>query len=226
MNKFFEKIIDIPKTLYFNFYYLPFEKAIKLPLYVSHTIKIKNMGKRGSLYLNEVKRGIVKIGVSKGSYSLGIGQTGWWNIDSSARVVFKGSANMARGVNIEVSPNAVLEIGNQFFCNANTIISSNKHIKFGDDILIGWNCVFIDGDGHQIVDLDENLLNVSRKIEIGNHVWFASYSSVLKGSKVPDNTIVAFKANVSGKFETGNSILGGNPATEIKNNVNWKHDRI
>lgn len=226
MDGWLERLLDLPKTLYFNFYYFPFRDAVKLPLYVSRKVKIGHMGSRNSLSLSQIRRGIVKIGVSKGSFALGSSQSGWWNIHPTAKIVFKGKANMASGCNIELSKKACLEVGDNFYCNVNTIISVNKRIRFGSDVLTGWNCVFIDGDGHQVVDEDSKLVNPSQDIVVGNHVWFASYASVLKGSTLPDNCIVAFKANVSGSFCEENTIIGGNPAKIIKKNINWKHDRI
>ena len=42
-----QEIMDVPVTLYFNFYYLPFRQAIKLPMAVSHKIKNSENGEKG-----------------------------------------------------------------------------------------------------------------------------------------------------------------------------------
>ena len=46
--------------------------------------------------------------------------------------------------------------------------------------------------------------------------------TVLKGSEVPNNTTVAFRAIVTKKFTEENTILAGAPAKVVKNNVNWE----
>lgn len=40
MNVLFACILSIPKTVYFNFRYLPFPQAIKLPVWVKYNTKI------------------------------------------------------------------------------------------------------------------------------------------------------------------------------------------
>lgn len=38
-----KKIIGLPKTIFFNMYYFPFYKAIKLPVIVSPDVKLLNI---------------------------------------------------------------------------------------------------------------------------------------------------------------------------------------
>lgn len=64
-----DKILSIPKTLLFNFYYLPFTDAVKLPIKVSRKVKIGSMGGRKSLQLKN-KQAKISIGF-EGSFGLG-----------------------------------------------------------------------------------------------------------------------------------------------------------
>ncbi|AVK50125.1 hypothetical protein AXY43_20210 [Clostridium sp. MF28] len=52
MKNILQKIMFMPKTIYFNFYYFKFKDALKFPICVSHSIKIKNMWKRNSIYID------------------------------------------------------------------------------------------------------------------------------------------------------------------------------
>ena len=68
-----DKILSIPKTLLFNFYYLPFMDAVRLPIIVSRKVKIGSMGSRKSVQLRN-KRAKISIGF-EGSFGLG---GGYW----------------------------------------------------------------------------------------------------------------------------------------------------
>ena len=100
------------------------------------------------------------------------------------------------------------EFGNHFYCNANCILNAGERICFGDDVLLGWNCTIIDGDGHTIAsECREKTRNES--IEIGNHVWLASGVTILKGSRIADGSVVAANGCVSKKYESKNLLIGG-----------------
>ena len=61
--------------------------------------------------------------------------------------------------------------------------------------MLGGNCVIRDSDGHAVMDMDAKGFNKrqkSAKVTIGNHVWLANNSSVLKGVDIADNVILAY----------------------------------
>lgn len=98
---------------------------------------------------------------------------------------------------------------------------------------IGYDCLFaydIDvrtGDSHSIIDLATNKrINYARNVIIGNHVWVASHVSILKGVSLPSNCIVATRALVTKSFDKENVLIGGSPATILKENINWEKERI
>lgn len=53
---FLKLIMDLPKTLLFNFYYLPIKYAIKLPFHVDFRTKIQSLGKRNSVVLKDTNK--------------------------------------------------------------------------------------------------------------------------------------------------------------------------
>lgn len=220
----FHKLLSLPKTLFFNFYYFPFAQAIKFPLIVSYSCIVKNLGKRGSVKLSQVSRGIVQIGIHDGSFSMGNEKSCFWDIQENAQLEFQGKCLISRGCRITVCKNAKLTFGEDFYANSGFIVSAAKDIRFGDDCLLGWNCCVIDGDGHQIVSTeDETILNSPKSVVIGNHVWLSSNSTVLKGSSIESGSIVAAHACVSSRFNEKNVLVGGLPAKVMKRNVTWNH---
>lgn len=86
----------------------------------------------------------------------------------------------------------------------------------------GWNVNIRDSDGHKILNANGEITNLNNSINIGNHVWISSYCDILKGSSIPDNCIVGFRALVTKRFNECNSIIAGSPARIIKQNIKWE----
>ena len=60
------------------------------------------------------------------------------------------------------------------------------------------------------------------EVVIGEHVWIAHGASILKGSLVPENSIVAAKSLVQGAFDGSGLLLAGAPARIVREGVQWK----
>ena len=89
------KDISILKTLYFNFYYLPFRAALKFPFRVGKHVKIGCMGKKESVYVENVNK---HIGIGTGQ-SFGMGETTFWNVGKKGRLTIRGGNNWQRYAN-------------------------------------------------------------------------------------------------------------------------------
>ncbi len=200
-----KSILGIPKTLYFNFYYLPFWKAVRLPFRVASNVKIKSMGQRTSVMIKEGAK--IHIG-TVGSFGLGNKQSTYWQIGKNATVIFRGDAILGKGT--QIIANGVLEFGDDFFCNANCIINSGNDVTFGSKCILGWNVTVMDGDGHSIHKQgDPVTVHPYPYIYVGNHVWIASEAMLLKGAFVQEHSVVAAKGCVTRKFEKDSLLVGG-----------------
>ena len=116
-----------------------------------------------------------------------------------------------------------------------TIIAGKTHIAIteGKQVSIGNRCMFSNnvvirtGDSHSIIDnITQQRINNAKNVKIGNHVWVTQNVTILKGSQISDDSIVATGSVVTKKFENNNIIIGGNPSKKIKDNINWKQERI
>lgn len=208
------KDISFLKTLYFNFYYLPFQSALKLPFRVGKHVKIGKMGKKESVHVENINR---HIGIGTGQ-SFGMGEITFWNVSDEGRLIIRGGATIGKGTQIIVDGN--LTLGKNFYCNANCIINAGKQVTFGDDVLLGWNVTVIDGDGHTMIHENKDMPKYE-EIKIGNHVWLAANSSILKGSIVEDDSVVAYGAVVSKNIDQRNVIIGGQNRI-LRTNTNWR----
>lgn len=131
----------------------------------------------------------------------------------------------------ELSPESKLVIGDD--CQFGfTIIE--LHREPGLEVSIGNRCLFsreteiLPSDGHSIFDFKNNkILNYPKSITIGNHVWIARHAKILKGSDIPDNSVVAMDAvytqssNIKQDTKDSGCVFAGLPAKVIKSDINW-----
>lgn len=79
----------------------------------------------------------------------------------------------------------------------------------------------MDNDFHKIM-VDRQVVNDARPILVGNHVWFGCRCTVLKGSEIGDNIVVAATSTVTGKHRQPNTIIGGMPLAVLKESIEWE----
>lgn len=96
----------------------------------------------------------------------------------------------------------------------------------GNGCYIAYGTVIRTGDSHSILDMDGNRTNPSQDVTIGDHVWLATDVTVLKGTHIADNCIVAANSTLGKHYEEPNCIIGGMPAKVLKQNINWCGERI
>ena len=122
----------------------------------------------------------------------------------------------------------------QFLIGQESTIGSGYFVCMGKDnfIKIGKECMIADGvemwatDSHPIYDKDIGvLLNPSRPIQIGNHVWIGKKVTILKGVDINDHAVVGMNSLVT-KSLPSFSLSVGNPNRVIKENVFWKREYI
>jgi acetyltransferase-like isoleucine patch superfamily enzyme len=107
------------------------------------------------------------------------------------------------------------------------ITENNSKIEIGDDCMFAYDIEIKTGDSHSIIDISTGKrINFAKDVIIGNHVWVAAHSVLLKGTKINDNSIVASNTVVTKPFNEKNAIIAGNPAKIIKEGVNWDRARF
>ena len=67
----------------------------------------------------------------------------------------------------------------------------------------------------------KKITNKDIGIVIGNHVWIARRSMILKGVTIPDNSIISSYTLVNKRFVEQNTIIAGIPAKVVKRQINW-----
>lgn len=112
-----------------------------------------------------------------------------------------------------------------FAGNVHLALTEGKKIEIGKDCLFSSNIVFRTGDSHSILDKEGNRTNSAKDITIGNHVWITQNVTVLKGTSVSENSVIATGSILTKEFKEENVLIAGNPAKIIKSDINWCNER-
>ena len=173
----------------------------------------------------------------------------------NSKIIFKGkngkvifganvSLNKAR---ITVGDNGVVEIADncqikgEIISNKNCCVSIGANTKFNGSprihanerstISIGKGCLFANprfrtSDSHSIISLNDNdRINPSADIIIGDNVWIAEDVHVYKGCTIGEGSIIG-ACSVVTKSIPRFCLAVGNPAMVKKENVTWREKLI
>ena len=124
--------------------------------------------------------------------------------------------------------NNYLKIGDKthFAGNVHLALTEGRNIFIGKECLFSSNIVVRTGDSHSILNINGKRINYAKDVEIEDHVWLTQNVTILKGAKIPKDSICATGSIITKKFENSNILIGGAPARIIKSNINWKSTRI
>lgn len=128
-----------------------------------------------------------------------------------------------------VKDHGELIVGRNSFINAGTSLVIAAGMEIGDDVLISYDCVIMDNDGHS---LDSNIRqkDLSRlrcgikkewtdiglgKITIGSNSWIGVGAKIFKNVCVGNGAVIAGGAVVTRNIAPC-VVAGGNPAKVIK----------
>ena len=114
----------------------------------------------------------------------------------------EGGCRISYGSTIEILHNAILD--SQFFTiNSNSTLIAAKKICLGQDVMIGRGVIIYDSDHHTIRNIQGEITNSDAPIFVGDHVWLATNTTVLKGSTIGSGSIVAANSVVRGAVPSG-----------------------
>lgn len=114
------------------------------------------------------------------------------------------------------SPGAIVTIGNDSFLNRRTEIMCKERVTIGNNCSISWDVLITDSDYHSI---DGNKVTIP--VEIGNNVWIGCRSTILKGVRIGEGAVIAANSVVT-KDVLPRTLVAGNPAKVIKENITWE----
>lgn len=209
---------NVLKTLYVNFRIFPLKVAVKLPLQIGWRVEFQHLYK-GCVKLDDnvrLNRYMVKIGITsfpmistKSNYTL-------IRFAKNGTMSFGNDVLIHNGVSLITSEGGNIRIGSDCVINQRTKIYSQKTVTIGNHCRIGWECQILDSDCHLVFNENKGTIgNPIGEIKIGDNVWIASRSSVMKGVTLPSYSIVSGNSVVLKSFgdvTTKGNLFAGSPA--------------
>lgn len=154
-----------------------------------------------------------------------------------SKIIVRDNCNIEIGENAKIRKltttamhnNSTLKIGKNFYCGSLKVYlhdEPNNSITIGDNCMFSTDVLLRPSDAHAIISSKNIRLNPPQPIEIKSHVWIGMNSIVLKGSYIPENSILAAGSIYTRKsFQPSNQeeviglnghIFMGNPAKCVK----------
>ncbi len=214
--KYFELLIYNIYSLFFCIKYFPIQIAIKRPVLIHPSVRIKRLHRGGIVLAAPEARLVIGFEATEGQSNY----TSMISIHKGAHLEIHGFTTMAKGIRLMIDDGEVT-IGKHFFCNGDCYIRCTMRIDIGDDNMYGWKVNFNTSNGHRVYHngLEKEM---EGDIKIGNHVWICSECTISKNVDIADDCIVAQKSNVTRTFAVPHTLIGGNPAVDLCSNYSWK----
>jgi len=212
------KQIDAIKFIYYNYFsknivrqngsYLILYKNAVLDLHPSSRIYIR--GKNLEIGINKLRK-------SKSETHLRMRENAVWNSNNGCGLFYNTV--------LEIHGNAVFN--SEFFTmNGGSVIICAKHIKFGEDVMLGRNIIIYDSDYHQVLNDEGNMKNSSKEVTINDHVWLTNQIMVMKGVTIGIGTIVSPYTVIRKDLPEYSLVVSSNSSKVISDNIHWSRDRV
>jgi acetyltransferase-like isoleucine patch superfamily enzyme len=211
---------SLPFSIYFNFHYLPFKQAIKLPVLLYKPDLLKMKGKV-ILDVPKVQMGMIRLGFRSNSLYPNIGIM-WEN--HGGNVVFKGTCSIGNSSSISIGDTGNVDFGNNVVIGPNMKLTSYCLIKFGNNVRLAWEVIIMDTSFHKIKDVNGDVKGIIKApIYIGNNNWITTRCMVMKGTKTPDYCIFGAGSLLNKDYSSfpTHILLAGNPLV-IKAKGIWR----
>lgn|SRR5574344_1062635 len=222
MKRIFSILFSLPYSIWFNFRYLPFVIAYKLPIWIACNTKIKGMYRGGIRLENNIRFNSVHIGYHCADAVDTYSTRTILCVEKGGHICIFGKIHIGHGAIIHVKSKGNLLLGDNFAISGTTSIICSEKIVIGENVQFSWNSLVMDSDAHHIFNENNEIMNSAKAITIGNMVWIAANCTILKGAFIPDNVVIACNSLVNKSFPYGNCILAGIPAKAIKDIAKWE----
>ena len=208
---------SILSSLYFNFKYLPFKQAVKLPILLYKPTFLSLKGKI-TIDAPEIKTGMIRLGFHMVSIYPNNGITLELN---GKEIIFKGGCSIGNNSYISTGGKSIVEFGDDFLCTSSIKLVSYRGIKFGQKCRIGWNSLVMDTNFHPIYDIaKKKYKKASGNIVIGDYNWFGTQCKIMHSVTTPERCIFGMGTVITRNCEMKPyCVMGGSPVKILTENV-------
>lgn len=210
---------SILPTIYFNFHYLPFSQAIRLPilLYKPRLLKMK-----GNVKIEgKVKFGMIRLGFPTVSL---YPNSGIVYENHGGTIVFNGKCSIGNNSAISIGAKANIEFGENFKSTTTLKLTSYDKIVFGNRVRLGWDILVMDTDFHKLTKLSGGYSHGHAPVIIGSNNWFGNGCKIMKRTTTPDYCIVQGGTILSGPVSAPSySVVGNDSHIVVKATGVWRN---
>lgn len=215
-SKVYTQLKALIPSIIFNFRYLPFKQAIKLPIlvYKPHFLKL---GGAVVIESEKIYHGMIKLGFFTSAIYPNTGIT----FKNEGLITFKGKCRIGNDCYIVVGKNSHIDFGDDFKVTAGFKITSMCGISFGRQTRFGWGCLVFDTNFHPLYDIEKKKFKKAfGKIHIGDNNWFATQCMIMPSVQTPERCIFGARTIVTrgGHYEPY-CLHGGSPIRILSRNV-------
>lgn len=206
---------SIIQSIYFNFHYLPYKQAFRLPILL---YRPKFLKLQGSIAIcGGVKTGMIIMGKFTSVHHPNNGVT----LYIEGHMTFMGKCKIGNDSYLAIKRTGDLRFGDNFQATAGLKIECAWLTEFSNNVLVGFDCWFMDNDMHQLsVCSGRQKPKPFGKIVIGEGCWLAFGSVILKNTVLPKKCVVGSNSLLNKEYKCKTcSLLVGNPAAVIKEGV-------
>lgn len=211
------KYKHILSSLCFNIHYFGWRDGLKMPVIFFSPIKLRDMKDR-VIIKAPIKSGLIAMGLP-GNEMFDYKTPCIWS-NQGGTVEFNGSFGTNPGMSFVIRKDAHLTIGAHSSFGQNLRILCSEKIDIGNELFGSWDVTIMDTDSHYF-DNNGMKSEFSKPIFIGNHCFVGNGVSILKGSIIPDKTVIAAKAVVTGTLQNSQSLYAGIPARFVKQGIQY-----
>ena len=211
---------SILPTVYFNFHYLPFSQAIRLPilLYKPKLIKMKGNVKIGG---SKMKFGIIRLGFPTVSL---YPNSGIVYENYGGTIVFNGKCIIGNNSAISIGTKGWVEFGDDFKSTTTLKLTSYDKVVFGDKVRLGWDVLVMDTDFHKLTKLSGGYSHGHAPVIIGSNNWVGNGCKIMKRTQTPDYCIVQGGTILSNPVSAPSySVIGNDSHIVVKATGVWRN---
>lgn len=206
---------SIVPNIYFNFHYLPFRQAIRLPILF---IRPRFGALKGTVRIDgSVRTGMILLGNQRtGLYP----DSGIMFENGGGECVFRGGVRIGSASAISIGEHGRLDVGDDVICNAALKLVCFHRITIGNRVRFGWETLVMDTGFHRLKNRAGEFCSAGvAPISLAHDTWVSTRCMVMPGAATAPYTVVAAGSLLNKKFDEPYVLLGGSPASVKKQGV-------
>ena len=214
--------LNFIKTLLFNFRTMPFNVAIRLPVFLYGKIDTYYLKGKVEFQGCQVKRGLVRMGMNKEFLGTVKGSS-LIVLEPYSKLIFKGKSEFSSNFLLRTGDGAELKIGKDTFFGSSVKIVCIKKVVIGNYTRIGFESQVIDSNFHYTYNVENKKVSPrENEITIGEYNWIGNRTTISKGARTKPYTIIASSSIVNRDYNILDDeyvVLAGQPAKVLAKNI-------